>query len=66
MPTYTNTKEPREKFARIQKLADEIAKALDQAGGPERQGSYLDSRCEEIKTLCVEISGLVGLGTGIG
>ena len=41
--------------ARIQTLADKIAKVLNEAGLAQRRSSYLDSRCEEIKDLCVKI-----------
>jgi len=54
----------RNDFARIQALADEIAKVLDKAGLAQRQGSYLDSRCKEIADLCQKISKEVGAGSG--
>ena len=49
-----------EKTAEIQRLADQLEDILSQAGLGQRRGSHKDSRCEDIKNICHEISDEVG------
>ncbi len=50
-------------YQRIVSLADEIAKALDEAGVAQSQGSYVDSRCEQIKKLAHDMEVAAGCST---
>jgi hypothetical protein len=45
-----------EKTAEMQKLADQLAEILYQAGLAQRRGRHKDSRCEDIKTICQDIA----------
>ena len=52
-----------EKTAEIQKLADQLEAILYQAGLSQRRGRHKDSRCEDIKNICQDISDEVGFSS---
>ena len=52
-----------EKTAEMQKLADQLEALLSQAGLAQRRGSHKDSRCEDIKNICQDISDEVGFSS---
>ena len=45
-----------EKTTEIQKLAEQLEDILYQAGLGQRRGSHKDSRCEDIKNICQDIT----------
>jgi hypothetical protein len=53
-----------EKTTEIQRLADEIADVIAQAGMEQSHSTYMDSRCARIKQLCQDIRTAVGVGMG--
>jgi hypothetical protein len=55
-----------EKTTEIQRLADEIADVIAQAGMEQSHSTYMDSRCARIKQLCQDIRAAVGAGMGSG
>jgi hypothetical protein len=53
-----------EKTTEMQRLADEIADVMAQAGMEQSHSTYMDSRCARIKQLCQDIRTAVGVGMG--
>jgi hypothetical protein len=50
-----------EKTTEIQKLAEQLEDILYQAGLGQRRGRHKDSRCEDIKNICQDITDEVNL-----